>query len=128
MNPAPTTIQADAPLCEAAVRMLEEGRSCLVVCLQNPAQGWGILTKKDLLGVMADVGESLEGLCVADVMTHPSVTLPPHYDVGTSIQLMRMLGVRRAAVVEGTELLGFVSFTDLFAHAMASRAGSVTGS
>jgi len=126
MNPEPTTIHAGAPLSEAATCMFEQDRSCLVVCLDDPAQGWGILTQKDLLGVMADVGAHLEGLRVAEVMTHPSVTLPPHYDVGTSIQLMRMLGVRRAAVVEGDELIGFVSFTDLFEYAMETRDQAVT--
>ena len=123
MNPATATISAGAPLAEAADRMFDEDRSCLVVELDDPAKGWGILTQKDLLGVMADVDAHLEGLLVSDVMTHPSVTLPPHYDVGTAIRMMRMLGVRRAAVVEGADLVGFVSFTDLFALAMRARRG-----
>lgn len=118
MNPAPTTIHAHALLVEAANRMLDEDLSCLIVDPGDPAQGWGILTQKDLLMVLADTDATLEVLRVADVMTHPSVTVPPHHDVGTCLRTMRMLGVRRAAVVEGTELVGFVGFADLFAHAM----------
>lgn len=125
MNPAPTTITPSESVSEAAARMIEHDRSCLVVELGNTAKGWGILTQKDVLAVMADVGAGCEGLLVADIMTHPIVTLPPTYDVGTSIQLMRMLGIRRAAVVEGTQLVGFVSFTDLFAHAMADQSKPV---
>jgi CBS domain-containing protein len=124
MNPAPITITPDIPLAEAAACMLESDRSCLVVELDDAAKGWGILTQKDVLAAMADVGASLEGLRVSDVMTHPSVTLPPSYDIGTSIQLMRMLGVRRAAVVEGPNLVGFVSFTDLFRHALQGQASA----
>ena len=56
MNPATTTISADAPLFEAAERMFDEDRSCLVVVRDAPAQGWGILTQKDVLSVMAGRG------------------------------------------------------------------------
>ena len=120
MNPAPITIRSDAHLIEAAACMFDQGRTCLIVALPDANQGWGILTQKDVLVLMSDMGVELEGLLVSDVMTHPTVTLPPHYSVATAIQLMRMLGVRRAAVVDGAELVGFVSFTDLFAHAMES--------
>jgi len=53
-------------------------------------------------------------------MTYPMVVLQPTYSIGTSMQLMRMVGVRRAAVVEGTSAVGFVSFTDIFRFAVES--------
>lgn len=118
MNPAPTCIRSEASLTEAATRMVEEDRSCLVVSMTDASMGLGIVTREDVLLVMADVGSDLEGLRVSDVMTHPVVTLPSHYSVGTSIQMMRRLGVKRAPVVDGHALVGFVSFTDLFHHAM----------
>ncbi len=121
MNPEPATIRPEALLCEAAERMHGEDLSCLIVCPEDPGQGWGILTQKDLLGAMLDSGTDLAGLRVSDAMTHPCVTVAPHYDVATSMQLMRMLGVRRAPVVEGRQLVGFVSFTDFFRHAMDPR-------
>ncbi len=119
MHSPASTIRPTASLREAVRRMYDD-LSCLVVDMDDPSLGYGILTRKDVLALLANPGSSLDGLTVADAMTHPMVTLQPNYCIGTCIQLMRMVGVRRAAVVEGTELLGLVSFTDIFRVAVES--------
>ena len=116
-----TTIEPDTPLEEAVRKMYAGDATCFVVDLGDPAQGHGILTQKDLLAVMAEEGLELEGLTVADAMSHPVVMVPPTFNIRTCMAHMRMLGVRRAAVVDGTELVGLITFTDVFRHAVESR-------
>ena len=112
------TISHEAPLLEALRRMYEDKVSSLVVEMNQPGKGYGILTQKDVLGIMAEE-EDLDSLLVSDIMTHPMVVQNPDYDLETAIRLMRMLGVRRAAVVDGSELVGVISFTDIFRYAAA---------
>jgi CBS domain-containing protein len=116
-----TTTSPTTSLDEAVRRLYEDDLSCLVVDMNDDSLGYGIVTQKDILSVLADEGSTPDGLTVADVMTYPMVVLQPTYSIGTSMQLMRMVGVRRAAVVEGTNLVGFVSFTDIFRFAVESE-------
>lgn len=118
MHSPVATIVPTVPLADAMRRMYEDGLSCLVVDMDDPAKGHGILTQKDALNLLTDVGGALGGLTVADAMTHPMVVLQPTYSVATCLQLMRMVGVRRAAVVRGTSVVGIVSFTDIFRFAV----------
>jgi CBS domain-containing protein len=117
------TIGPDEPVQTALERMYGEKISALVVDLADEAKGFGILTQKDVLGILADE-EGLGGIRVSDAMTHPMVVLNPDYDLETAIRLMRMLGIRRAAVVDGSKLVGVVSFTDIFRYACQAHLDS----
>lgn len=110
----------DTPLREAARKMYASGLSCFLIDLGDPARGHGILTQKDLLGVMAEYDWKLEDLTAEDAMSHPMVSVPATYNIETCMLQMRMLGVRRAAVMEGSEIVGLISFTDIFRHAVES--------
>lgn len=120
MTPSPLTVRPDASLHDALRRMHEGGVSCLVVDCGS-GRGWGMLTHKDAMSLLGagEVEAALEGTEVRDVMTAPAVTVPPDYRVGTALDQMRMLGVRRAPVVEGGRLLGILSYTDVFRRVLA---------
>jgi len=120
MTAEPLTATPEETLMAALERMHEGGVSCLIVRLDR-GHGWGVLTHKDAMSILGttDVKAVLESATVGDVMTAPAVTMPPHYRVDTALDLMRMLGIRRAPVVDGGELLGVVSFTDVFRRALA---------
>jgi CBS domain-containing protein len=118
MNAPVTALKPETPLREAVQRMYQSGISCFVVDLGDPARGHGILTQKDVLGAMADHDWNVDELTVADAMSHPMVTIPATYNVRTCLLQMRMLGVRRAAVVDGTKILGMITFTDIFRRAV----------
>jgi CBS domain-containing protein len=106
------------PLSQAAKEMGADDLTCLVVDTEDPARGFGILTQKDLVCAMADVGD-LEGLFVEDFMTHPTLGLEPGWNVETALALMRMMGLRRAPVVENGALIGILSYTDIFRKGLA---------
>jgi CBS domain-containing protein len=122
MTATPAVTSPDTSLLDAGAKMLELGVSCLVVDLGEPARGFGIVTHKDTVSLLGSETESpkdaLADVTVGDVMTAPAVTVPPGYRLGTCLDLMRMLGVRRAPVLEGGELLGIISITDIFKAAL----------
>lgn len=114
----PVCTTPDVSLLEAASVMKKASTSCLLVDLGDPAKGYGILTAKDTISVLhagvEDAREAMAGVKVADVMTAPIAVIPSYYLVSTCLDLMRMLGVRRAPVVDNAELVGIVSLTDIF--------------
>lgn len=53
-------------------------------------------------------------LCVEDAMTGPAMTLPPALCVADCIQLMRHTGVRMMPVLDACELVGILTFFDVY--------------
>lgn len=100
---------------EEAIRQMRDHRvHCLLVLPDSPARGIGVLAGKDCIHVLADSGpEGLRGLHVEDVMTLPAVTVPAGLCLLDCVRLMRHAGVRSAPVVENSELVGILSFTDV---------------
>lgn len=107
------TVARTAPLAAAARLMKEHHVHCLVI---PAAEGRcaGVITTKDLVQVLceADLG-ALDQLTVADVMTAPAFGLQQDSSVLEGMKLMRMSGVRSAPVLDGTRLVGLLSFTDV---------------
>ncbi len=105
----------------AVRRMQEHGIHGLLIPPESPNRGFSILTGKDCIQVIADAGtEALADLCVEDAMTQPAVTVPAGLCVIDCIRLMRLVGVRAAPVLDGDELVGILSFTDVLS-AIATR-------
>ena len=113
-----SVVSAEDPLLVASRAMFSSNFSCVIVDLKDPALGFGILTQKDLVLRLSDYGPSYPGATVRDAMSHPCVTLSPDFNLTTSLDLMRMVGVRRAPVVEHSKLVGILSFTDIFRWSM----------
>ena len=100
---------------EAAARMMRDyGVSSLVVERKNEKDALGIITRKDV--VEALVSDAIAGMqhVVEEVMTKPAITVPPGISIYHCLQTMKMIGVRRIPVVDGNELVGILSNTDVF--------------
>lgn len=99
---------------DAIERMCEHGVHSLIVVPDQPQRGISILTGKDCIQVIGDIGPSaIDELCVEDVMTRPAVTIPAELCITDCIQLMRLAGVRTTPVMSGNELVGVLTFTDV---------------
>jgi len=118
------TISPGALLSLAANMMLESDITCLVVDLEDTTTCMGILTQKDIIGLLFDDLVDFETTTVEEVMTHPTVALSSTWNLETAVALMRMMGVRRAPVVDGGRLVGLLSFTDVFRHMLEKRAAA----
>jgi len=103
----------------AGQRMAQHGLRALLVRGDDPADLPGIVTNKDIVNLLGSHDPAvLDQLRVGDVMTRPAICVAPQANVRDCINLMRMSGIRRMPVVDGTEVVGVISTSDIFARAM----------
>lgn len=142
-----TTIGADAPVREAAIRMLERGVSALPV-VDGENFVLGIVSEGDLVR-RAELGTDgtrswwlralagnaatdylkTHGSLVRDVMTTPVVSVTPETPLHQVARLIEEKRIKRVPVLEAGRLVGIVSRADLvrrLATAPAKRAALVT--
>jgi len=118
MTPKIVEAERHETLRAAVCRMSEHGIHCLLIRPDRPGSGVAILTGKDCIQVIAESGDpALDELCVEDAMTKPAMTVPADLCIEDCIQLMRMTGVRMAPVLDGPDLVGILTFTDVLAAA-----------
>ncbi len=118
MNGEVRTVSPSTPLSIAAQTMLDLDITCLIVDLKDPSRGLGIITQKDVVGHLFDEFADGESVTVEDLMSQPTIGLSPEWSLDTAVSMMRMLGIRRAPVMENGTLIGILSFTDIFRHAL----------
>lgn len=108
--------EADETLGQAARRMQDRGLRCLLV-RPEPGSLPGILTTKDVVNTLIDQGQdALQTVHVADVMTRPAICAPAAATLTDCVQLMRLCGVRRLPVLDGLQVVGLLSSSDVFAR------------
>lgn len=110
---------ANENLRTAGEHMALHGLRALLVRGDDPADLPGIITNKDIVNLLGSHDPAvLDQLRVGDVMTRPAICVAPQANVRDCINLMRMSGIRRMPVVEGTDVVGIISTSDIFARAM----------
>ena len=128
MTTSVVSIGADAPLKEAARRMIEAGVSGLPVTTEG-GELIGVITEADfvkteaarrgvkrsgLLGWFIDKDEiPSKELHVREVMTPDVITLPPDADHADAARLMEKSKIKRVPIVEEGRLVGVVSRRDI---------------
>lgn len=104
----------------AARRMVQHGIRALLVSGAQPSDLPGILTSKDIVNLLgAQDPAVLDELQVSDVMTRPAICVPAQTNLVDCINLMRMSGVRRMPVLDGTDVIGLLSTSDIFQRTLA---------
>jgi acyl dehydratase/predicted transcriptional regulator len=104
------TVSPDTPVVEVAERLAAAEAGSLVVCDGGVAVG--IVTQTDLVAVLAareDPGRTL----VADVMSADLVTVGPDETIEAAAERIADHDIGHLPVVDGGELVGIVSTTDL---------------
>jgi len=109
------TVHKDVTLLTAIKMMRDFSVSSLIIEPESDGDAFGIITRKDVVEaiVMNPVGGT--SLLVDDVMTKPAITVNTGLSISNCHQMMRMVGVRRLPVVEGTKLIGILSNANIFA-------------
>lgn len=117
MHPQVEQIAADVTLRLAAEQMSRAKVYCLLIPPELPGGAYGVVTSKDIVQVLCrHPATVLEELRVADVMARPAISVQETMSVRDCLNLMRMTGVRRVPVLRGAQLVGILSFTDVFEH------------
>ena len=100
---------------DTAIRLMRKKRvSSLVVNRRNEEDAWGIVTRKDIIHKVVDPGKHPLEVRVFQIMTKPVVTVTPELALKYCARLMNNVGIRRAPVYDGREVVGIVSNTDIF--------------
>lgn len=105
---------------DAGRRMAGHGVRALLVPGDTAEDLPGVLTSKDIVNVIgAQDPAVLDQLQVRDVMTRPAICVPRRASLIDCLNLMRMTGVRRMPVLDGTKVVGVLSMSDVFARLLA---------
>lgn len=108
------TVPREATLADAVERLLDREVGSVVVVEDGvPA---GLVTETDALEAALDAGEPLSEIRVADLAHPPVVTAAPDRTVQWVARTMAEEGVKKVPIVDGVDLVGIVTLTDLVRH------------
>jgi CBS domain-containing protein len=105
------TAEADTPVKDAAKLMAAEDIGSLLITKSDVLAG--MITRREMIGAHLLSEKSYQSLTVGDIMTTPVVTIGPDADLGQIIALMNQTGKRRIPVIEGNDIIGLVSTSDV---------------
>jgi CBS domain-containing protein len=105
------TADADTLVKDAARLMAAEDVGSLLVTKADVLAG--MITRREVIGAHLLSEESYQSLTVEDVMTTPVVTIGPDADLGQTIALINQTGIRRIPVIEGNDIIGLVTSSDV---------------
>ena len=105
------TAEIDTPVREAAKLMALDDVGSLIVTKSEVLAG--LVTRREIIGARLFSEEAYQTLVVGDIMTTPVVTVGPEADLGQVIGLMNKTGKRRIPVIEGNDIIGMVSASDI---------------
>lgn len=114
MNADVKTVHKDVTLLTAIKMMHDFGVSSLIVEPDSDGDAFGIITRKDVVEAIVMNPAGGTSLLVDDVMTKPAITVNTGLSISNCHQMMRMVGVRRLPVVDGTKLIGILSNANIF--------------
>jgi CBS domain-containing protein len=76
----------------------------------------GIFSERDIVYGVARHGSAFLTKTVADTMTAPAITVAPNTAILSALSLMTKRRIRHLPVMQGDDLVGFVSIGDLVKH------------
>ncbi|MFA9473700.1 MAG: CBS domain-containing protein [Filomicrobium sp.] len=98
---------------EALDRMQASGTNSLVIERRHEGDEYGFVTVYDVAERVIGANRSVERTSVYEIMTKPALTLSAEMNIKYAIRLLARLGVRRALVTRGGDVVGFVSQRDM---------------
>ena len=108
------TVKKDVALFTAIKMMHNFGVSSLIIEPESDGDAFGIITRKDVVEAIVMDPAGGTSLLVDNVMTKPAITVNSALSISYCHQMMRMVGIRRLPVVDGTKLIGILSNANIF--------------
>ena len=107
-------IDGKEPVSNAVRLMKKKGVSSLVVNRRSQDDAWGIVTRKDVVNKVVAPGRHPLEVKVFEIMSKPAITVRPGLALKYCARLMSHVGIRRAPVFDGEDIIGIVSNADIF--------------
>ncbi len=98
---------------DALDRMQASGTNSLVIERRHEGDEYAFVTVYDVAERVISANRSVERTSVYEIMTKPALTLSAEMNIKYAIRLLARLGVRRALVTKGGDVVGFVSQRDM---------------
>ncbi|MFW5978240.1 MAG: CBS domain-containing protein [Halohasta sp.] len=114
------TCPREATLREAVGQLCEHGVGS-VILLSEEGHPTGIVTESDTLCVAYETDRPLSEIDVADLSHRAVVTASPDETVQRVARRMAAEGVKKVPVMDGLDLVGIVTLTDIVWHLSALR-------
>lgn len=116
------TILDDSTVQEAAAQMRLEGVRSLIVVPHDAEDSYAIITYADIVSKVLADGRDPSAVRVDEVMTKPTITIPPTMEVKHIARLFRQTKIGHAPVIDAGKLVGVVSMTDLITEVITEPA------
>lgn len=113
MTTTVVTIRGSASVAEAVELMKAKKLRALIVEPRSAQDPFGTITESDIVYNVAAFGHDPKKVRVYEVMTKPCITVYPELGVEYLARLFAQSRIRRAPVVDGKQLLGIVSISDI---------------
>lgn len=114
MTRRPVGVAAGATVADALQAMTERGISSVLVLPLPGSTDYGILTMHDIVDKVVKEDLDPDAVRVGDIMTWRVITARASWTLEQAAALMADAGVRRLPVIEGHEIIGLISDTDIF--------------
>lgn len=98
---------------EALNEMQHVDTKTLIINKRHEHDEWGVVVVSDIARKVLAVDKSVDRTNVYEVMTKPAVTVPKDMDIRYCARLFDHLGLTRAPVVDGKQIIGIISYTDM---------------
>jgi len=109
------TIQPDAPVGEFVTLLMEKHIGAVAVC--DAAGGIvGMISERDLVGGLSEVGAGVADILVRDLMTADVVACNSKDKLDDILAMMIEGGFRHMPVIEEGALVGMISMRDVIVH------------
>ncbi len=120
------TVDVDAMVNDAVVTLADSHISALPV-VDGAGRMVGVVSSTDVLTSEAEAPDTraretlLQDTTVRDIMTHRPLTVSPDTEVREAAQQMLYADIHRLFVVEGDQVLGVISTTDIMRAVATGR-------
>ncbi len=108
---------------QALETMLHVETKCLVVRKRHPDDEYGLVTLDDIARRVLARDRAPERVNIYEIMTKPVLPVPPTMDIRYCARLFDRFHISRAPVIDGAEVEGIVSYTDMVLKGLARPQG-----
>jgi CBS domain-containing protein len=106
---------------EAAAKVLRDRKFGALVVVDSSGKMAGILSERDIIRIVGDLGGKGLSLRVEDIMTRTVRTCKSSDSVEAMMEVMDKFRIRHVPVVDDGKLVGLVSQTDLIKQQLAAQ-------
>ncbi|AIY91078.1 CBS domain-containing protein [Geoglobus acetivorans] len=110
------TVSKDESVLNASRKMIECGVGSVVVV--EDSKPVGIVTERDIITKVVARNRVPADVLVEEIMSYPVITVSPNTSTRDAGTIMLKKGIRRLPVINGDELVGIVTDTDLLSYSI----------